>query len=171
MADSTSDLKNISKFNGQNFQLWKFQIKTILVAHDLLDIVEGATVKPVSTSTNANEAAIKAWVKSNAKAMFVISSSIEYSQLDYLINCTTASEMWIKLSNIHEQKSTSNKLTLTTRFHEYKKAPGDTVSQHIAKIENLASQLKDIGQLVPEVMIMAKIISTLPSKYNAFISA
>uniref|UniRef100_A0ABD2X129 Reverse transcriptase Ty1/copia-type domain-containing protein n=1 Tax=Trichogramma kaykai TaxID=54128 RepID=A0ABD2X129_9HYME len=171
MADSTSDLKNIPKFNGQNFQLWKFQIKTILVAHDLLDIVEGATVKPESTSTNANEAAIKAWVKSNAKAMFVISSSIEYSQLDYLINCTTASEMWTKLSNIHEQKSTSNKLALTTRFHEYKKAPGDTVSQHIAKIENLASQLKDIGQPVPEVMIMAKIISTLPSKYNAFISA
>ncbi|CAB0041120.1 unnamed protein product [Trichogramma brassicae] len=72
-------------------------------------------------------------------------------------------------SNIKE--STSNKLALTTSFHEYKKSSNDTVSQHVAKIENLASQLKDIGQPVHEVMIMAKIISTLPAKYNAFISA
>ncbi|CAB0028080.1 unnamed protein product [Trichogramma brassicae] len=108
--------------------------------------------------------------KKNAKAMFALSSSIDYSQLDYLVNCASANEMWKKLSNIHEQKSTSNKLALTTKFHEYRKSPNDSIAQHVAKIENIASQLKDIGQTVSDVMIMAKIISTLPSKYNAFIS-
>lgn len=42
----TSDLRNITKFDGQNFQLWKFQIKAIFVAYDLLNIVEGIEAKP-----------------------------------------------------------------------------------------------------------------------------
>ncbi|CAB0042939.1 unnamed protein product [Trichogramma brassicae] len=158
-------------FNGQNFQLWKFQIKTVLVAHDLLEIVEGTETKPEPGENNANATKVKEWTKKDAKAMFALSSSIDYSQLDYLVNCASANEMWKKLSNIHEQKSTSNKLALTTKFHEYRKSPNDSIAQHVAKIENIASQLKDIGQTVSDVMIMAKIISTLPSKYNAFISA
>uniref|UniRef100_A0ABD2XH93 CCHC-type domain-containing protein n=1 Tax=Trichogramma kaykai TaxID=54128 RepID=A0ABD2XH93_9HYME len=170
MAD-VSDLKNIPKFNGQNFQLWKFQIKAVLVAQDLLEIVEGTETKPVAGADNANATKVKEWTEKNAKAMFALSSSIDYSQLDYLVNCASPNEMWKKLSNIHEQKSTSNKLALTTKFHEYRKSPNDFIAQHVANIENIASQLKDIGQTVSDVMIMAKIISTLPSKYNAFISA
>lgn len=103
--------------------------------------------------------------------MFVLSSSIDYNQLDYLVTCTSATEMWKKLSGIHELKSVSNKLDLTTTFHEYRLTPSDSISQHIAKIENIANQLKDIGQTVPEIRIMATVISTLPSKYNAFVSA
>lgn len=44
--------------------------------------------------------------------MFILSSSMEYSQLQYLITCATAAEMWQKLSAIYEQKSASNKLAL-----------------------------------------------------------
>ncbi|CAB0030735.1 unnamed protein product [Trichogramma brassicae] len=126
MAD-VSDLKNIPKFNGQNFQLWKFQIKTVLVAHDLLEIVEGTETKPEPGENNANATKVKEWTKKDAKAMFALSSSIDYSQLDYLVNCASANEMWKKLSNIHEQKSTSNKLALTTKFHEYRKSPNDSI--------------------------------------------
>jgi len=165
MSENT-DLRNITKFDGQNFQLWKFQMKAIFVAHDLLKIVEGIEIKPEMPDDLHN-----AWIKRNARAMFIISSSMEYSQLEYLITCTTAAEMWTKLSAIHEQKSASNKLTLTTKFHEYRMAPGDPIAQHIAKIENMANQLKDIDENVSDIMIMAKILGTLPSKYNAFISA
>ncbi|XP_014211941.1 uncharacterized protein LOC106641878 [Copidosoma floridanum] len=79
--------------------------------------------------------------------------------------------MWLKLSSIHEQKSAANKLTLTTKFHEHQMAPGESAVQHMAKIENLANQLKDVGENVSDVMIMAKILGTLPPKFNAFISA
>lgn len=169
MADF-SELKNVTKFNGQNFQLWKFQMRSIFIAHDLLDLVEGIEIKP-DPETPQNAETRKAWMRKNAKAMFVLSSSMDYTQLDYLVTCSTASEMWRKLSSIHEQKSASNKLALTSKFHEYRMARGDSIAQHIAKIENIANQLKDIDQAVSDVMIMAKILGTLPSKYNAFVSA
>lgn len=95
---------------------------------------------------------------------------MEYSQLEYLITCETAAEMWSKLSTIHEQKSASNKLTLMTKFHEYKMSSTDSVAQHVAKIENMARQLKDVGEELSEVMIIAKILGTLPSKFNALVT-
>lgn len=45
MADSV-DTKNVTKFDGQNFQLWKFQMRAIFIANDLLDIVSGIKTKP-----------------------------------------------------------------------------------------------------------------------------
>ena len=130
MAD-LSDLKNIPKFNGQNFQLWKFQMRTVFVAQDLLEIVEGTEIKPEATENNA--AVVKAWTKKDAKAISILASSIDYMQLDYLVTCTTSREIWTKLSSIHEQKSASNKLALTNKFHEYRMAQTDSIAQHFAK--------------------------------------
>lgn len=160
------DLRNITKFDGSNFQLWKFQLRAVLVASGLLEITEGTTVKPEPTANT-----YAAWCTKNAKAMCFISSSMEYSQLEYLITCETAAEMWSKLSIIHEQKSASNKLTLMTKFHEYKMASTDSIAQHVAKIENMARHLKDVGEELSEVTIIAKILGTLPSKFNALVTA
>lgn len=96
---------------------------------------------------------------------------MEYSQLEYLITCKTAAEMWSKLSTIHEQKSASNKLILMTKFHEYKMSSTDSVAQHAAKIENMARQLKNVGKELSEITVIAKILGTLPSKFNALVTA
>ncbi|CAB0044006.1 unnamed protein product [Trichogramma brassicae] len=94
MAD-VSDLKNIPKFNGQNFQLWKFQIKTVLVAHDLLEIVEGTETKPEPGENNANATKVKEWTKKRRESdVRIIIVHRLASQLDYLVNCASANEMW-----------------------------------------------------------------------------
>jgi len=49
--------------------------------------------------------------------------------------------------------------------------PSDSVAQHIAKIENMARQLKDVGEELSKVMIMAKILGTLPQKFGPLITA
>ena len=72
--------------------------ESLITAHELLSIVEG-----VETKLELDEARRK-WIKRDAKAMHVLSTSMEYSQFDYLVTCTSAHEMWMKLSSIHEQK-------------------------------------------------------------------
>lgn len=42
---------------------------------------------------------------------------------------------------------------------------------HIANIESMARQLKDLGENVSDITIMAKILDSLPSKFNAFVTA
>ncbi|EZA62851.1 hypothetical protein X777_01168 [Ooceraea biroi] len=92
---------------------------------------------------------------------------MENTQLEYLLTCTTAKDMWDKLTSIHEQKSASNKLILLQRFHEYRMNPSESVVQHVARIQNLATQLKDVGENISKVAVIAKILGSLPSRYNA----
>jgi len=131
----TIDLRSVSKFDGSNFQAWKFQMKAIFIANGLTSVVNGTKTRSENNTTE--------WDKSNAKAMVIISSTMESSQLEYLLTCETATDMWTRLTTLHEQKSESNKLFLMTKFHDYKMAPNDSVAQHIAKVENMTRQLKD----------------------------
>jgi len=61
----------------------------------------------------------------NAKAIVIISSTVESSQLEYLLTCETAADVRKRLSVVHEQKSESNKLLLMTKFYNYKMAAKD----------------------------------------------
>ena len=47
----------------------------------------------------------------------------------------------------------------------------DTVVQHIAKVQNMARQLLDLGQNLPDIQVMSKIIVSLPTKYRNFRTA
>lgn len=117
--------RNVKKFDGTNFQGWKFQIKSLFVANDIQDVVDGTRTMPVTPAgayaavQAAHVAQKKQWVRDNAKAMFLISSSMENDQLQCVLTCTSAKTMWEKLSLIHEQKSASKKLGLLQKFHEY----------------------------------------------------
>jgi transposase InsO family protein len=158
---------NVTKLDGNNFQLWKFQMGTIFVAAGVDDIVNGIRIKPKETE----EEALKAWKKDDAKIMFLISTAMEIQQVECVLSCKSGREMWTKLSAIHEQKSESNKMILMQRFHEYRMNTSDSVVQHIAKIQNMADQLADVGENVSNVAVMAKILSSLPPKYNALKTA
>ncbi|XP_076545490.1 uncharacterized protein LOC143305487 [Osmia lignaria lignaria] len=79
--------------------------------------------------------------------------------------------MWNRPSSIHEQKTESQKLLLSQRFHEYRMDPNDTVVQHILKVQNLARQFIDLGENIPDLMVMSKVLASLPSKYRHFRTA
>lgn len=163
----TISTKNVKRFDGSNFQGWKFQIKALLVANEIQDVVDGTRQRPVNRET----AESKEWVRDNAKAMFLISSSIEYAQLECLLTCATAKEMWSKLSDIHEQKTVTNKIGLLQKFYEYRMSTEDTIVQHCAKVINLAGQIRDVGEEMSEATIMAKILTSLSSKYSVLQTA
>lgn len=57
-----------------------------------------------------------------------------------------------------------------TKFHDYKIA-ANSVVQHVAKLENMARQLKNVSENVSNITLMAKILGTLPAKFSAFVTA
>ncbi|EZA48600.1 hypothetical protein X777_13668, partial [Ooceraea biroi] len=132
------------------------------------DVVDGTRVRPAGDGANA---AVKAWVRDNAKAMSLIASSVEREQLQGLTSCTSAANMWNTLTGIYERKSASSKLLLLQRYHEYQMKSEDTVIQHVTNVQKLASQLRDAGHEVTEVDVMAKILGSLPAKYSILATA
>jgi hypothetical protein len=138
-------------------------VNVLFGAHGIRDTVDRSRVKPEGVGQH-----IARWINDNAKAMFLTSTTIESEQLEPLLVCVTVKEMWEKLTSVHEQKSASNKLLLTTKLYEYRMSPGDTIIQHVAKVQNMAAQLLDVGKPVSDLTIMAKILASLSPKYAAF---
>lgn len=153
-------------FDGKNFRGWKFQVRTSLVAAGVFSVVDGTRTRPAAEGDE-----LGTWIKDDAKAMSFISRSVEYRHLEPLLICTSSKEMWDKLGRIHEGNSASNKLLLTQRFHEYKMAPTDTVVEHVAKVQNMASQLLDVGETVSDTTVMAKMLAGLTGKFSNFVTA
>ena len=168
MADAIS-ARSVKKFDGSNYQGWKFQINSLFVANEIQDVVDGTRVMLGTVEGHEEEA--KQCVRDNAKAMFLISSSMEDAQLQSCLTCTSAKAMWDQLSLIHEQKTETNKLGLLQKFHGYQMCAGDSVVQHVAKIKNMAAQLRDVGENVSENTLMAKILASLTPKFSTLLTA
>lgn len=49
--------------------------------------------------------------------------------------------------------------------------PKDSVVQHVVNVQNLASQVKDAGQEMAEVEVMAKVLGLLPAQYSTLVTA
>lgn len=85
--------RHVKKFDGTNFQGWKFQLNALFMANEIDGIVDGTVVLPEDrTSPQA-----KQWIRDNAKAMFLISSALEPAQLEPLLVCESAKDMWDNL--------------------------------------------------------------------------
>lgn len=67
------DVKQVTKFDGTNFQLWKFQVSTVLRAQGAIGYVDGTVPKP---EVGANGYAD--WCKNNAIAMCTLSTAMEF---------------------------------------------------------------------------------------------
>lgn len=108
-----SELTRVIKLKSiENWGIWKFQIRVILNSHGALDVTLGTDVRPVDPGNTANEAAraayakhLATWNKADAIAQKVIVTTVGEQPTLHIINCTTAAEMWQRLTSIYEQKS------------------------------------------------------------------
>jgi hypothetical protein len=98
-SNPTKEMSHVAKFDGTNFQFWKFQITLLPEQHDLIEIVIGASTAPtpdIDASTQAvkNSAAIKTWNQRDSTAKNFIVFTMESQQARSSMTCKSAKEMW-----------------------------------------------------------------------------
>ncbi|CAK9833143.1 hypothetical protein ANTRET_LOCUS9870 [Anthophora retusa] len=101
----------------------------------------------------------------------LIVTSVERKPLDLLLSCTTAREMWKKLNAVYDMKSDENLSIVQKQFFDFKWDSGESVSDNLAKVEQLTTKMTSLGGAVPDSMILTRILSILPKKFNHFHSA
>jgi hypothetical protein len=171
----TKEICHVAKFDGTNFQFWKFQITLLLEQHDLIEIVTAASTAPtpdIDTATQAakNSADIKTWNQRDSTARNFIVFTMESQQARSMMTCKSAKEMWTRLTDQHEEVASENKHFLRKRFYQYEFNKKYDIAAHITMIESMANQLNDMGVSVDEVDIVTKIIVTLPPSYKHIVS-
>lgn len=60
---------------------------------------------------------------------------------------------------------------LQQKFYCFTKDPDDDVAVYIAKLQGMVQQLKDLGETIPDSMLITKILMTLPENLLHFQSA
>lgn len=126
--------------------------------------MEGTKKRP--TSGNTEE-----WDKLDKKARFYIGLSLEAAQVRQIMNLRTAAEIWSRLKSLYELKNATSKHLLLQKFFEYKMDKDTSVAQHVARIEEMARQLEDLGHKQEEVTLITKVLHSLPPSFRNLISA
>ena len=81
---------------------------------------------------------------------------MDFSQITLIQNCQLSKEILEKLHAIYEQKTEINKMLAHKRFSQYKSEWFDREYEHIAKVENLAQQIKDSGEITDTAIMTNK---------------
>ncbi|KAJ3649380.1 hypothetical protein Zmor_021128 [Zophobas morio] len=158
----------IAKFNGNDFAVWKFQMRAYLRYHELLDVVEGMKARPDSGGTSKEQ---EEWDRKDEKAQFALSCALETNVVRHIMNMKTAAEMWTRLVTIYEQKNKTSIHILHQKFYNYQMRLGATITEDVAAIEELVRQLEDLNQKPTDEQIITKVLYTLPQQYQHIAAA
>lgn len=162
-----NDTIKIDKLNSEDqWTTWKFQVRLSLIAADVFDIVNGVEERPAT-----GESTLAAWKKKDAKAQRIIGMTVGSAQITHIRICTSAKDMWDKLHTVFEQKNETSLLLLHQRFFAFTKEPTESMTIFISRLEELVHRLNDLGEKIPNDMIITKIIMSLPAEYGSFSSA
>ena len=159
------ELGGIARFNGDEFHIWKWQMKSLLQYKKIHTIVNG-------TETLADAEDKEEWQAREYFAFTLLCTSVERKILTPLLQCTTSTEIRTTLLSIYEHKSSADIHELQRRFFNAKIQPEQSLADYIGKLQLILSELKDIGdETFIEDSLISKLTSTLPEGYDSFLTA
>jgi len=83
----------------------------------------------------------------------------------------TPKDAWDKLKSQYAKPSLTRRLMLRTQFHNLKMQEGESVLDHINKLQSVADQLGAIGDKVDEDLMVITLLAGLPSSWSGLIVA
>jgi hypothetical protein len=121
-------------------------------------------------ATESNKDKLREWGEKSRKAFIKISLCVSDDQLLHIEDLTTGKEAWDALKTKHETASLSNKLLFLRQFFQTEMENTD-LAEHIYSVQQASRRLNRIGCAIQEEMLIAVILSSLPSEYEPLIMA
>lgn len=104
--ENNGDFVKVDKLQKpEDWNTWKFDIRILLQAADLMDIVTGKIKAPVQVDGQSNadhETALTVFNKNDFKAQKVIVTALGKQPKMHVMNCSTSKQMWDKLSKVQK---------------------------------------------------------------------
>ena len=159
------ELSGIARFNGDEFHIWKWQMKSLLQYKKIHTIVNG-------TETLEDTEDKEDWQAREYSAFTLLCNSVERRVLTPLLKCTISHQIWTTLLSIYEHKSTADVHELQRRFFTAQIQPEQSIAEYIGELQLIMSELSDIGnESFNEASLISKLTSTPPEGFDAFLTA
>jgi hypothetical protein len=110
----------------------------------------------------------------NLKAMNAILSGLAETIFVKVMHCETMKEIWDKLKNIYEgdDKVKGAKLqTYIGQFENLKMKEEENIAAYFLRVDEIVNIIRGLGERIEELVIVQKILRTLPMRFDSKISA
>ncbi|PNF26041.1 hypothetical protein B7P43_G06357 [Cryptotermes secundus] len=165
----TEEVTHLPKLkDADSFPLWDFEIKILMCAKELINIVDGSDLLSDQGRDKDN---IRKWKMQDAKCQYYIVRMIEKHVKTHIVTRTTAKEMYDILKQIYQRDISQQKCLLLQDFYNFKYDKTKDMMTNISHVQNIAFKLCQLNQNVDENMIMTKITTILPEDYKHFSTA
>jgi len=155
---------SIEKLDRNNWNTWKFQMKHLLMAKGLWNLVDGSEVL-------ASEATAALFQSRLHKAFSTIVLAMDSAQLYLVTSCEEPKQAWNALKNHFERETLANKLLLKKQYFRSEMKEGTSVDQHLRHMKDITDKLAAIGAPISEEDQVVTLLGSLPRSFATLVTA
>ena len=158
-------LNEIRVFEGEDFDLWKLELKACLMKYEIEDVLDPLMVP----GPTASEKDMFVWRKQCNKALGLIILSLGDTQKRKIKDEKYPLGALNILEKEYESKSKANKFLLFRKLLALQWEPGTTLAQHLDTLDRMVDRVKAVGKDVDDDTICGVLVNSLPPQYNNII--
>lgn len=156
---------DVEKFTEKtDFGLWKAKMEALLIHQGLDAALLGD--KGFAEGFDAKE---KATIMGRARSTIIL--SLDDKILREVIKIKTAKEIWDKLEDMYNSKTSANKLHLRKRLFNFRISTEKSISQQLDEFNKMCQDLESVSIEVSDEDKALVILGALPKSYEHFIDA
>lgn len=175
----------------ENWSTWKYKIGILLRSvKGGLEVLEGKLQAPKPFEENATQEDKSEYDKNlmefnqaDSSALLILTVNMTQETLEKVMRFSTARDVWLELHRLMDGNVEKKTYDVCMQFFSYVKQADDDIAMHTSKLKNLWNSLqKEISKdkitngktcncELPEILLICKILDTLPAEYFSFKSS
>jgi hypothetical protein len=168
-AMSTTWLPKVPVLTQENYNLWKVEMKMLLIREKLWAVVSGRDEKPSTEGSAAStKKALVEWEEKAERAYATIFPFLEPSAKTLLGEELDPVELWSKLKKMYEIQGFSASFMVWKRLLGARAS--DDIRAYVSGIQENAQILRAAGHTLDNELITAVLLAGLPPEYGSFIT-
>ncbi|GFY85693.1 hypothetical protein Acr_04g0004310 [Actinidia rufa] len=156
------NLGSMIVLSATNYAIWKPRMEDILFCKDLHDPLENKGEKPEAKKDEE-------WRKMNRMTIGLIRQCIGHEVFHHVAQETSAYDLWIKLEEMYQAKTSRNKALLMRRLVNLKLQRETTVAEHTSEFQSLVNQLTSVDLQFDDEMQALLLLSSLPESWETLV--
>ncbi|MHB1955507.1 MAG: gag-polypeptide of LTR copia-type domain-containing protein [Sulfobacillus sp.] len=155
----------LTKFDGENYQKWKYEIRAILLSKKLWKITKGDEPDPGAATTDAAKLQV-IWREKADMALGLILLSLDDNLHPLVEGKSHPKEVYDAVTARYEPNQSNRLMYLYGQFFGIKLDESQNIHYHFDRINKLRKELTTPNFTFPDSMIAWVTINSLPSSYD-----
>lgn len=162
------DKKPHFKFDGSNYNNWKFRMNLLLEKEGLSEYVEEDLEE---ITLHATDREYRKHIKKDKKCQSLLVDHIHDDQLEYVKDKFTAKEMFDSLRDVFERNSIAGQLWLRKKLITLEYRDNGRMTEHLLEFDKTVREIRSIGGKMEEIDVICHLLLSLPPSFDSLVTS